>query len=70
MVNNDFIYKTMEEMKLFPRLAHLRGSIRRYYPTDIVATKVVIVIVVFITRFNTGLCCLRRLLGKRFLNRF
>ena len=34
MVNNDFIYKTMEEMKLFPRLAHLRGSIRRYYTTS------------------------------------
>ena len=70
MVNNDFIYKTMEEMKVFPRLAHLRlrGSIRRYYATDIVATKVVIVIVVFIARFNTGLCCLRRLLGERFLN--
>ena len=28
-------------MKLFPRLAHLRGSIRRYYATKIVATKVV-----------------------------
>ena len=41
MVNNDFIYKTMEEMKLFPRLAHLRSSIHRYYTTDIVATKVV-----------------------------
>ena len=27
---NDFIYKTMEEMKLFPRLAHLCGPIRRY----------------------------------------
>ena len=60
----------MEEMKLFPRLAHLHGSIRRYYATDIVATKVVIVIVVFITRFNTGLCCLQRLLGERFLNQF
>ena len=23
--NNDFIYKTMEEMKPFPRLARLRG---------------------------------------------
>ena len=56
-------------MKPFPRLAHLRGSIRRYYATKIVATKVIIVIVVFIARFNTGLCCLR-LLGERFLNRF
>ena len=37
MVNNDFIYKTMEEMKLFPRLAHLRGSICHCYATDIVA---------------------------------
>ena len=25
MVNNDFIYKTMEEMKPFPKLAHLHG---------------------------------------------
>ena len=24
MVNNDFIYKTMKEMKPFPRLAYLR----------------------------------------------
>ena len=55
MVNNDFIYKTMEEMKLFPTLAHIRGSIRCFYTTDIVATKVVIVIVIFITCFNTGL---------------
>ena len=72
MVNNDFIYKTMEEMKPSPRLqvAHRCGSIRRYYATEIIATKVVvIVIVVFIACFNTGLCCLR-LLGERFLDRF
>ena len=42
-------------MKLFPTLAHIRGSIRCFYTTDIVATKVVIVIVIFITCFNTGL---------------
>ena len=69
MVNNDFIYKTMEEMKPFPRLAHLRGSICRYYTAEIVTTKVVIVIAVVIGRFNTGLCCLC-LFGKRFLDRF
>ena len=45
MVKNDFNYKPMKEMKLFPRLAHLRGSIRCYYTTDIVATKVVVIIV-------------------------
>ena len=40
------------------------------FPRYFVAAKVVvIVIVIFIARFNTGLCCLR-LLRVRFLDRF
>ena len=69
VMNNDFIYKTMEGMKLFPRLAHLRGSIRRYYVTDIVATKVVIVIVVFIAHFNTARFYLLSFFSSQFFSK-